>query len=251
MYPIYIPSKNRAKTCVTADLLQRESVPFLVVVEPQDYKDYKLLYGDAVIVLPKDNQGLAYSRSWIKTHSKQAGDIFHWQLDDDIKRFMIRENGKNIISTTIHALSTIEEFISQYKNIGAAGPTYTTFAFSRKTQYGVNKQVCSCFISLNSINAWWRDDTIDDTDYSMQILSSQYWCTLLFYRILIDVLPVGNNPGGLDTIYNSDKFVKKQQRLTEYWPGAFKLAYKKNGKTRIAPSSIWRKFPQKPIAIDT
>jgi hypothetical protein len=244
---IYIPSKGRGSNCLTANLLSREHLPFKIVVEPIDFDAYRAIYDETTILkLPKDNMGIAYARNWIKQYSKENGESFHWQIDDDIKKFMIRNNGKNVISTAEHCLGLIEREVSKYSNVGAAAPIYSTFAFSKTTDHSYNGQVCSCVYLNNETSAEWRDETIDDTDYSMQMLADNHWVTILFNRLLIDTVPTLAQSGGLTDIhYRRNIFAQRQNRLCELWKGCFKMNYK-GGRSRILPSSVWRKFPQRP-----
>src|SRR4030095_2320734 len=87
-YPIYVPSKGRATQCLTANWLQKEGVPFRLVVEPQDGEQYAGRYGlDRLLVLPFAHQGsVTPARNWIKAHAIAEGHERHWQLDDNIRR---------------------------------------------------------------------------------------------------------------------------------------------------------------------
>ena len=85
-YPVYVPSKGRYEDCLTAKFLIEDAVPFYLVVEPQEYDEYALRYGEEhVLALPFSNLGSVIpARNWIKDHSSEAGYLRHWQLDDNI-----------------------------------------------------------------------------------------------------------------------------------------------------------------------
>lgn len=90
-YPVYIPSKGRYEKCLTAQYLDRDGVPFRLVVEPQEAEAYIDRFGSKnVLVLPVGVAGTGSSvpaRNWIKSHSIAEGHERHWQLDDNIEGF--------------------------------------------------------------------------------------------------------------------------------------------------------------------
>jgi hypothetical protein len=70
-------------------------IPFTLVVEPHEAEDYAKQHpGVELIVLPESNKGIAYARRYIKEHSKAAGHASHWQIDDNIRWFGIRDDKK-------------------------------------------------------------------------------------------------------------------------------------------------------------
>src|ERR1041384_1064262 len=93
-YPIYIPSKGRYDVCMTAQFLQKDRVPFTLVVEPQEAHLYAAHFGaERLLILPWsgddatrrafcqerqiENGGLIAARNWIKEHSIAAGYARH------------------------------------------------------------------------------------------------------------------------------------------------------------------------------
>jgi hypothetical protein len=58
-YPIFIVSKGRFKNPITAKHFLKESIPFKIVVEPQEYDQYVKAVGkENVLALPFTNLGL-------------------------------------------------------------------------------------------------------------------------------------------------------------------------------------------------
>lgn len=52
-YPVYVPSKGRYESGLTAKFLIRDEVPFYLVVEPQEADEYGKRYGYArLLILP-------------------------------------------------------------------------------------------------------------------------------------------------------------------------------------------------------
>ena len=86
-YPIYIPSKGRSDICLTAQFLSKDEVPFYLVVEPQEEKQYVDTFGKKhILVLPFSNLGSVIpARNWIKEHATKNGHERHWQFDDNMR----------------------------------------------------------------------------------------------------------------------------------------------------------------------
>ena len=130
-YPIYIPSKGRSHVHKTTRELNRDGVPFFLVVEPQEVDDYKGKVGCTVLTLPKGNQGLVYARNWIKDHATASGAARHWQIDDNIFAFKRWHNkGRRRCSSAI-ALGAVEHFVDRYENVAVAGLNYEMFLAKR------------------------------------------------------------------------------------------------------------------------
>ena len=249
MFNIYIPSKGRSNNRTTAKICKQENINYKVVVEPQDLLKYSQFHDDKnILVLDKNNQGLTYARNFIKNYSINAGELWHWQIDDDIYNFRVRNNNKNIKSTAKEVLGGIESFVLKFKNIDGAGPRYTIFAFSQNKQVSINQQISSCILVNNSISIKWDPEVVEDTDYSLQLLKRGL-CTLLFNTLLIETAPTMKLSGGMtDNEYLGNGRYLRQLALTKKYPGIFDLVIKQ-GKSKIKPSRIWRSFKQTPVLI--
>ena len=100
-YPVYIVSKNRADSRLTAKSFERMKMPYYIAVEPQDYDDYYAVtdkkYG-TVLVLPFSNHGdgPGRARNWCWDHSIKLGAKRHWVLDDNISDFYRLNNNLRI-----------------------------------------------------------------------------------------------------------------------------------------------------------
>ena len=246
-YPIYILSKGRPRK-VTAQCLDDVGVPYYVVVEPDEYDQYKEVYnkGSLLLKLPKKNQGISYVRNFIKEHSKECGWDYHWQLDDNIRDFRIRKNNKNVKQSPLNLLSASENFVKPFNNIGILGLCHVAFAFARNHYVDINKQVYSCVLVNNNVDVQWRPDVVEDTDYSLQVLDAEY-CTLLLNKFLIGKETTSKNSGGNE---NTDEFrMKRSLGLQKHWPGAFKIT-EQYGRVKVLPSRIWQKFVHLPKGND-
>jgi len=255
-FPIYIPSKGRADNCRTANrLVDLGCSNFKIVVEPNDYDGYAAHYStDHLLTLDVNDHGCGYVRQWIKTHSVSRGTQFHWQLDDDLT-FKKRIDGKTVTQhdAALTMLREVEDVVGRFINIGIAGLRHATFAYTQTDYVSINKQVASCVLVNNSTKARYRRGIVEDTDYSMSVLTEGF-CTLLFNTLLYSGPPQGTQTGGHTGSAEFDDPAKDQNReLVRRWPGAFQIEYPKNGsrQSRIRPSRVWSKFPQRPIAKET
>ena len=93
---IFIPTKNRYDNCKTATLIGDYKNLFLIV-EPQDYKKYRINYPHSnIIQLPEDDKGIIYCRNFIKQYTEQKDIKYYWQIDDDISYIYKRKLTKLI-----------------------------------------------------------------------------------------------------------------------------------------------------------
>lgn len=246
-FRIFIPSKGRADNCSTAELLIAAGISnFSIAVEPQDYDAYAKFYSkNNLLMLPDNNRGLAFSRNMIKAKSIELGDLFHWQMDDDVKKFKRRVGGKNFIADTLDVIIEIENYVKQFDNIAIAGMNHEMFAWTKKESLGYNKQCSSVCLFSNSFEGKWKLGMIEDTDYSLQALTAGY-CTVLFNWVMYCVPASGSQKGGL-TDNQHLKRSQYQKALCDEWPHALKQVWNERyQRTQVAPSQVWKSFTQRP-----
>lgn len=248
MFPIYIPSRGRADTATTPRLLQESGVPFILVVEPQDQTQYRQHFPDSeIFVMQENNQGISYARNACLSHAQQSNKQFHWQVDDNIRSFGIRSDNKNKTVHPAGAFWVIEQLVNSYSNVGAAGMKHQAFAFAEKQSVSLNRQVYSSMLLRTDTGSVFRDKLIEDTDFSLQLLTSGY-CTLLFNRVIMNKTTTMAMKGGNTEIHHSGSGrIDRAIELQKMWPGIFSLKDSPTG-PRIAPTRVWAKFPQLPIA---
>lgn len=221
-FPVYIPSKGRADLAGTARVLTREAVPFFLVVEPQEVATYRSAFPAAqLLVLPENEQGLVYARNWIKQHSIAAGFSWHWQLDDNIRRFHRRFQGYRLPCHSGYALHVTERFVERYENIAIAGLNYRTFIQEGTIcpPFHLNARVYSCCLIRNDLPYGWRGQYNDDADLCLRVLADGY-CTVGMNAFLADKLPTMHAKGGnTDALYQGDGRLKMARSLERLWPG--------------------------------
>lgn len=224
-YPIYVPSKSRFENCLTAKFLERDGVPFFLVVEPEERKEYVKRFGaETVLELPFSNPGSVIpARNWILEHSKSSGAKRHWQLDDNILRIRRLWKGKRIPCDSGTALAAVEDFTDRYENVAISGMNYQMFAYSspgkRIPPFFRNTRVYSCSLVLNSLPNRWRGRYNEDTDICLQVLADG-WCTLLVNVFMIEKLATMTVKGGnTETLYKGDGRLRMARSLERLWPG--------------------------------
>ncbi len=241
-YPIFIPSKGRADKSMTVDLFKKNNIPYQIVVEPQDEDQYQSMYGAAhILTLPKNDQGIAYSRCWIKEFAAEHNYIRHWQFDDDIRQIRRYHSGKRMPCPADSALTAIEDFTDRYENIGIVG--IRNQAFADKTRpFLLNKQVYGCVLINSALPYKWRL-LREDTDFSLQVLSGG-WCTVLVNQFMFETTTSGSTKGGHnDTFYiEEDGRINAVRELQRAWPHLNIKLIRRAGRPTQDLSHIWRRF---------
>ena len=261
-YPIYIPSKGRADRCHTAEWMLREGLSFYIVVEESEQDAYIEAYGaESVLVLPQAEieaykeqwiqkrgyslYNLPFSRSFCKRHAEEHNWKWHWQIDDNIRGLKRVSKGKTSAYSTSKAFTEVENFCDRYSNLGAAGIRHVNFASGQTKPMLLNHQVYCCILVLSNTPAYWRNCTIEDTDFSLQLLSQGY-CTILFNAFCILKEATMTSPGGCsDSSYQGDGRVRAARSLAREWPGILNSIKRKHGRPRILLKNIWSKYPNR------
>ena len=132
IYPVYIVSKNRADSRLTAKSFERMKMSYYIAVEPQDYDDYVAAtdkkYG-TVLVLPFSNHGdgPGRARNWCWDHSIKLGAKRHWVLDDNISDFYRLNNNLRIRVESGVIFKAAEDFVDRFTNVPISGFQYRFF----------------------------------------------------------------------------------------------------------------------------
>ena len=231
-YPIYIISKGRWESRLTVKALEKINVPYYIVIEPQEYKQYaKVIDKEKIYKLPFSNlgQGSIPARNWVWEHSISIGADRHWILDDNIKVFyrLNKNNYNPVASGTIFKIA--EDFIDRYKNIALAGFEYEMFIpkKSKCTPFRLNTRIYSCILIKNDIPYRWRGRYNEDTDLSLRILKDG-WCTILFQAFLmLKTTTMKLSGGNTEDLYLiKDGRLKMAKSLVEQHPDVTKITWK-------------------------
>jgi glycosyltransferase involved in cell wall biosynthesis len=247
-WPIYIPSRHRPEQRITTKQLDNDNIDYKLVVEPHDYKNYAANYpADRLLKLPKDNQGISYSRNYIIDHAKDHGYQYCWQFDDDLTSFDYRIKGKRYKTGPRPLISIIEQVINRYDNIGGANIANAAFNYSQdgKAPVVYNAQIYCAQIFRTDITSRFRPDVAEDTDMSLQILA-EGWVTLVFKRFGFFAQTSGQPGGNTENEYADNGRLLRFQKLLEYWPGSFNIGYHNDGRAHIISRNYYSRFKQRP-----
>lgn len=245
-FPLYIPSKGRYQSNrrLTTKALQSMGVPFKVVVEEQEYKNYCDAVGkDNVLVLDRSYQdnyetfdnlgdskskGPGAARNFAWDHSIANGHEFHWVMDDNIISFRRWNKNKKLVCKTGAFFRAQEDFVTRYENVAMAGPHYDFFAPSilKRPPMVFNTRVYSCNLIMNKLDFRWRGRYNEDTDLSLQMLKAGY-CTIQFYAFLQQKVNTQKVKGGNTAeFYAKEGTLPKSQMQVAMHPDVSKVVYK-------------------------
>lgn len=230
-YPVYVISKNRWESRLTAKALEKRSVPYHLVIEPQEYDQYAAVIDPAnILVLPFSNlgQGSIPARNWVWEHSVEHHAPRHWILDDNILAFYRLHNNVKWYTTNGTSFRVIEDFADRFENVALAGMQYEMFAPRKQAHPPVilNTRIYSCILVNNSIPYRWRGRYNEDTDLSLRALKDG-WCTVLFVAFLAEKRCTMTYKGGnKEELYQGDGRLKMAQSLQAQHPDVTKITWK-------------------------
>lgn len=230
-YPVYIVSKGRWESRLTAKALEERGIPFRIVVEPQEYEQYAAVIDSRkILVLPFSDlgQGSIPARNWIWEHALESGAARHWILDDNIRTFYRLHQNKKYRTASGTTFRIIEDWADRYTNIALAGMQYQWLAKQNQKigPFILNTRVYSCILIQNDIPYRWRGRYNEDTDLSLCALKGG-WCTIEFNAFLADKQATMLMRGGnTDELYQGDGRLKMAQSLQAQHPDVVKIAWK-------------------------
>ncbi len=224
-------SKGRWETRLTSKALERMTVPYRIVVEPQERDAYAaVIDAEKILTLPFSNlgQGSIPARNWVWEHSISEGYKRHWILDDNISHFdRLYRNRKRLVACGT-CFRIIEDFVERYENLALASMQYRGFAKQnqRINPIILNSRCYSCILILNAIPYRWRGRYNEDTDLSLRCLKAG-WCTVEFNAFLAQKEPTMTMKGGnTDELYQGDGRLRMAQSLQQQHPDVTKIVRK-------------------------
>ena len=238
-FPIYIISKGRFKRRPTANALERMGIDYYIVVEKQEYEEYKKVVKGTVLILPeeyKDNYdcfwndgdkrtGPGPARNFCWKHSIDNGFNWHWVMDDNIESIERYNQNMKVRCVTPTPFYVMEDFVLRYKNIAIAGPNYSHFCPAtegRKPLY-FNTRIYSTLLIRNDIPYKWRGRYNEDTDLSLRVLKDG-WCTVQFNTFLQGKRATQTVKGGNSKeFYDEDGTYSKSKMLEDMHPDVAKV----------------------------
>ncbi len=240
-YPIFVISKGRWESRLTAKSFEEMKVPYRIAVEPQEYDNYAAVIDPKKIIkLPFSNLGFGSIpvRNFIWELAISEGHERHWVCDDNIDGFYRFNHNLKVQVTSGTIFKAAEDFSDRYENVAISGFNYFMFV-SRKCKippFYLNTRVYSCILIRNDIPYRWRGRYNEDTDLSIRALKDGY-CTILFNAFLAmktttmamkggntDELYAGTNKGSLE----EDGRYKMAKSLVEQHPDICSISWKWN-----------------------
>ena len=253
-YPIYIVSKGRSESRLTARSLERMRVPYYIVVEEQEYTAYKANTNSdfgTVLVLDNaykmrydvcDDLGLTKStgpgpaRNFAWDHSSSLGFEKHWVMDDNITDFYRLQQNQRIRVESGAMFRACEDFVGRYTNVPVSGLQYRFFIApnSKYPPFVFNTRIYSCLLIDNLCEFKWRGRYNEDTDLSLRVMKAGQ-CTLQFNAFLQGKLATQSISGG-----NTDEFYGVEDQEDEILHGT---SNKSDMQLRLHPDvskNVWK-----------
>jgi hypothetical protein len=257
-HPVYIVSKGRAESGLTAHFLDKIEVPYHLVVEAQEVEAYadhfpaeRLLVLDPAFQEAYDtcddlgaskSRGPGAARNFAWEHSLQAGHAWHWVMDDNIRFFGRLHRNQRIVvgdGTIFHAMET---FAMRFRNVGMVGPAYESFTPSRAKApaFLIGSRIYSCNLIRNSLPWRWRGRYNEDTDLSLRLLKHG-WATVQFNAFIQKKVATQIMDGGCnDDFYKLEGTLPKSQMLVRLHPDVTKLVWRFGRWHHHVDYSQWR-----------
>ena len=219
VFSIYVPSKGRPD-CITANQLKKYKINFNIVIEPQDYNNYKNNWSN-LLVLGKNDQGISYARQSIINYAKMNKQKWIWMIDDDITEWWYRKDNQGCIKADISFLKDIENNILKHpdKNrIGQFGLYHCVWACKKNCNIPFISQnvglVQVVGFNLDNINIEYDQslDGMEDQDFTLRLLKNGI-ITLRYNCFSFKTFGKGSNKGGLYHFYKNNPIFETIKRF--------------------------------------
>lgn len=243
-FPIYIVSKGRADTRLTAKSLEVMSVPYYIVVEEAELEVYASVIDRAkILVLDPEYQrvyqtcddlgatksrGPGPARNFAWDHALASGAAWHWVMDDNIDGFYRFNNNLKVPARTGAIFRAMEDFALRYRNVAMAGPNYFMFAKRKAVipPFICNTRVYSCNLIRNDVPFRWRARYNEDTDLSLRMLKAG-WCTVQFNAFMQCKVRTQTLKGGnTEAFYAKEGTLPKSKMLVDLHPDVARLVHR-------------------------
>lgn len=245
-YPVYIISKGRWESRLTARALDAIGVPYRIVVEPTETDRYAAVLGrDKLLELPFADLGLGSipARNFVWDHAAESGAAWHWILDDNIRGFYrLYRNIKTPVETgTIFYAA--EEFVNRYENVGQAGFNYFMFAprKERVPPLYFNTRIYSCILNRNDHGFRWRGRYNEDTDLSLRILKAGYPTVLFNAFLAFKETTMSMKGGNTDELYVDGGRLRMAESLVEQHPDVARVTQRWGRYQHYVDYSLFRR----------
>jgi hypothetical protein len=232
-FPVFIPTKGRYESRLTAIALDKIGVPYSEVIEENDEQKYKRAGSKNLIIIPQHDKGLVFTRNYIWDYAQSLGVSKFWTIDDNVIGFWRWNKNKKQRVSTGGIFRAIEEFVDRYENVPIAGMNYFMF-IKQKYQDApirINTRIYSnMLIQTDAKNPYgkpYRNEGFfnDDTDLCLRVLKDGF-CTILFNAFLIEKSVTMTVKGGMTPHYQDDGRWKMAEELRRKHPDVTKVTRK-------------------------
>jgi hypothetical protein len=258
-FPIYIVSKGRADTRLTAKALEAMRVDYRIVVEAHELEAYAaVIERRRIIVLDPDYQhayrtcdqlgdaksyGPGPARNFAWQHSISRGAPYHWVIDDNIRGFWRLLNNRKVPMADGTGFKVMEDFVARYDNVAMAGPSYSGFTKRKQKVHPLifNTRIYSCNLIRNDVPFRWRGRYNEDTILSLDMLKAG-WCTVQFNAFLQDKMLTQSMRGGNTAeFYAKEGTEPKSRMLVEQHPDVADLMWRFGRKHHLVDYKRFRR----------
>jgi hypothetical protein len=230
-YPIYIVSKGRADSRLTARALGRMGVDYFIAIEPQDYDAYSVVIDKKkILILPFSNHGdgPGRARNWVWDHAKTNGHRRHWVMDDNITDFVRLYENRRYKCADGGLFRVAEDFIDRFENVPVAGLQYRFFAAPRSWHppFVLNTRIYSCLLIDNDCKHRWRGRYNEDTILALDVLKDGD-ATIQFNHLLQNKMATQAISGGNTTeFYGREGTYNKSKMLVDAHPDVAQVVWR-------------------------
>ena len=231
-HPVYVISKGRWESRLTVKALERMSVPYRLVIEPQEFDAYaEQVAVENILTLPFSNlgQGSIPARNWVWDHAQEHDHDWHWLMDDNINGFERLNRNERVRVETGSMFRAAESFVERYDNVSMAGFEYRQFsggARRKKPAFRLNTRIYSCSLINTRTPYRWRGKYNEDTDLSLRMLKDG-WVTVLFHAFLQNKAGTMVMKGGnTDEVYENRDRLEFAESLRDQHPDVVEVVWR-------------------------
>ena len=243
-FPVYINTRGRPQTQLTANALLKIGITPILVVEAAEEAIYKQYNPDCIVKVwpqryydeyektpeldPHPTTGIGHNFAW--DDARAAGFTHHWIMDDNIRDFYVWSKGRRAYMRSQKALVWHEDFMLKYENLAGIS---LGMAFTMKSKpITLNTRLYCAVLYRNDLNKYgitYRRGLNDDTIVSLDILSTGYFCTAESH--VVGIIKQGTSRktrlnGGMTDFYAQGGFIKKSAELVRLYPQYAKTVIK-------------------------
>ena len=211
---IFIPTKGRLDDEKTYNNLVSLGLEPILVIEPQEVEQ-AAFRGYKGIVLPANNMGITYSRNYILKKARDMGYEYICMIDDDVSQMGYIVDGKRVKDNNAF-LTALDKFL-EFKTCGTM--QYNQFAWCQPKPIVYNRGLeVVWFLYMPQLqNVTIEEDTIEDRDFSLDIIINHNVETFRLNHLYFNVLSIGANKGGIETSTRAEKQAYWSRKMQQKW----------------------------------